>query len=293
MPKAFVNGFNIHYQSTGRGPTVVIIHGFTANSAFWYLTVVPLLASNFHIVTYDLRGHGMSDMPPRGYTSADMAFDLRALMDYLGLAKVHLVGHSFGAEVALQGAVRFPDRIKSLTVAEGRVRALQPIRPLGERPRWEMIRNKIEELGLTIPDEKAIAGSRLFEELGNIMWPNAWNPYAPPNQVYGPMGLGAWRRRSVERWIQLFCTTTADEDLSTAAGLTPEKIRRIRQPVFAIYGDRSGFLATLRALCRLLPRCRTTIVPGVGHLLPVVAPRVFVQSLRGFLTCDQRSVGLN
>jgi pimeloyl-ACP methyl ester carboxylesterase len=290
MPTASVNGVRLHYQTTGQGPTVVIIHGFTANSAFWYLTVVPLLARDFHVITYDLRGHGRSDMPPRGYTSADMALDLRGLLDHLGVAQAHLIGHSFGGEIALQCAVRFPERARSVVLAEGRVRALQPVRPLHDRPRWEEIRRKIEELGIAIPNDRA-GGSRLFEELANQMWPNAWNGYLPAQQVYGPLGLGAWRRRSVERWIQLFCTTTADQDLATPAGLTPEKIRRIRQPVFAIYGDRSGFLATLRALRKLLPGCRTTIVPGVGHLLPVVAPRIFAQNVRSFLrVAGQRNV---
>lgn len=288
MPKVNVNGVNLHYQTTGRGPTVVIIHGFTANSAFWYFTVVPLLAQDFHVITYDLRGHGRSDMPPRGYTSADMALDLRGLLDQLDVAKAHVIGHSFGGEIGLQCAVRFPERVRSLTLAEGRVRALQPIRPLQNRPRWEVIRHKIEELGVSIPNDKA-GGGRLFEELANQMWPNGWDGYIPEQQAFGPFGLGTWRKRSVEQWIQLFCTTTADSDLATPAGLTTEKIRRIRQPVFAIYGGHSGFLATLRALRRLLPSCRTMIVPGVGHLLPVVAPRVFAHNVRTFMSTAGRS----
>lgn len=293
MPKINVNGVNFHYQITGRGPTVVIIHGFTANSAFWYFTVVPLLAQDFRVITYDLRGHGRSDMPSNGYSSADMAGDLLGMMDKLEIGKAHVVGHSFGGEIGLQCAVRFPERVRSLTLAEGRVRALQPIRPLQNRPRWQAIRRKIEELGVAIPNGEQ-QGGRLFEELANQMWPNAWEDYIAGQQGFGPFGLGAWRRRSVERWIQLFCTTTADADLATTAGLTPEKIRRVRQPVFAIYGDHSGFLATLRALRRLLPSCQTMIIPGAGHLLPVVVPRIFANNVRAFLSSvGQRSALAN
>jgi pimeloyl-ACP methyl ester carboxylesterase len=283
MPKINVNGVNLHYQITGRGPTVIIIHGFTANSAFWYFTVVPLLAQDFRVITYDLRGHGRSDMPPNGYSSAEMALDLLGMMDQLEIGKAHVIGHSFGGEIGLQCAVHFPERVRSLTLAEGRVRALQPIRSLQNRPRWQIIRRKIEELGIEIPNGSE-KGGRLFEELANQMWPNGWDDYIPGQQAFGPFGLGAWRRRSVERWIQLFCTTTANSDLATPAGLTPEKIQRVRQPVFAIYGDRSGFLATLRALRRLLPSCQTIIIPGAGHLLPVVAPRIFANNVRAFLS---------
>ena len=81
MPKAKINGLTVHYQQMGLGPDLVMIHGLFANLAFWYLSVLPALARNFRVTVYDLRGHGYSDMPQRGYTSFDMAADLHALLD--------------------------------------------------------------------------------------------------------------------------------------------------------------------------------------------------------------------
>ena len=79
MPYADVNGIRIHYQQTGEGPDVVLLHGFTGNLAIWiFIDIVDTLSSDFRVTTYDIRGHGNSDVPPSGYTSADMAADLRS-----------------------------------------------------------------------------------------------------------------------------------------------------------------------------------------------------------------------
>ena len=73
MPKALVDGFHLHYQQFGEGPHVVMVHGITGNLAIWHLEIVPALLSKYRITTYDLRGHGYSDVPPTGYTTADHA----------------------------------------------------------------------------------------------------------------------------------------------------------------------------------------------------------------------------
>src|SRR5688572_18986820 len=103
MPFARVNGLRVHYQTSGRAARkLVIVHGFTGNSAGYYLTIVPLLARDFQVITYDLRGHGKTDMPPSGYTSAQLAADLHALLNFFDFDAVHVMGHSFGGEVALE-----------------------------------------------------------------------------------------------------------------------------------------------------------------------------------------------
>jgi pimeloyl-ACP methyl ester carboxylesterase len=118
MPKAFVNGINIHYQETGAGSHLVLIHGLTGTLAAWQLGILPSLTDRFQVLAYDLRGHGHSDMPPSGYTSADMARDLLALFDERGIAQTHLVGHSFGGVVALHFAALHSDRVSALTISD-------------------------------------------------------------------------------------------------------------------------------------------------------------------------------
>src|SRR5262249_200893 len=101
MPHVELEGLKFHYQQSGKGPHVVLRHGFTGNLAMWLLSgIVPSLANRFRVTTYDLRGHGASDAPPTGYTSRDMAADLARLADALQLGPALMVGHSFGGVVA-------------------------------------------------------------------------------------------------------------------------------------------------------------------------------------------------
>src|SRR3954451_2937704 len=77
MPKILANGLNLHYLQVGSGPHVIMVHGLTGNLAVWHFTAIPALRERYRITTFDLRGHGRSDMPPTGYTTRAMAEDLR------------------------------------------------------------------------------------------------------------------------------------------------------------------------------------------------------------------------
>ncbi len=64
MPKAtLTSGLRLHYQQVGEGPDLVMVHGLTGNLAVWHLRIVPELADRYRVLTYDLRGHGHSDVP--------------------------------------------------------------------------------------------------------------------------------------------------------------------------------------------------------------------------------------
>jgi pimeloyl-ACP methyl ester carboxylesterase len=102
MPKAFVNGINIHYVQTGRGSDLVLIHGIASNLGQWQLNILPRLVEDFRVTMYDLRGHGYSDMPPSGYTANHMVGDFAGLMDYLGIERASILGHSYGGKEALR-----------------------------------------------------------------------------------------------------------------------------------------------------------------------------------------------
>src|SRR3954449_1244591 len=106
MPELIANGVRFHYQQSGQGPDVVLLHAVTSNLAVWLFTGLPdALAGEFRVTAYDFRGHGASDVTPAGYTSAAMADDYRRLHAALGLGPALLVGHSFGAVVATHAAV--------------------------------------------------------------------------------------------------------------------------------------------------------------------------------------------
>jgi N-formylmaleamate deformylase len=94
------NGIRIHYYRTGGDkPPLVLAHGLSDDALCWR-RVVNALAPSYDVVFYDMRGHGLSEAPPAGYTPADRASDLVGLVETLGLDRVRLLGHSLGAETA-------------------------------------------------------------------------------------------------------------------------------------------------------------------------------------------------
>ena len=95
-----------------------MVHGITGNLAVWHLHIVPALADRFRVLTYDLRGHGYSDTPPTGYSPDDMAEDLLELLDALELERPVVVGHSYGADIALYLAASHPERVREVVAIE-------------------------------------------------------------------------------------------------------------------------------------------------------------------------------
>ena len=77
MPKVSANGLNFHYQQSGAGPDVILIHGVTGDLSIWFLCqAMGTLGQSFRVTAYDLRGHGYSDLAKSGYTSAELAATL-------------------------------------------------------------------------------------------------------------------------------------------------------------------------------------------------------------------------
>ena len=127
---------------------VVFIHGLAASSAFWYAAGAQVLSLLGPGLLYDLRGHGRSEAPRTGYSATEMARDLRGLLDAKGIAAAHLVAHSFGGMIALLFALHAPDRVRSLVLADVRVRALQERLSLPKRSIPPRLARRLTEIGV-------------------------------------------------------------------------------------------------------------------------------------------------
>jgi pimeloyl-ACP methyl ester carboxylesterase len=99
------------------GPPLVLLHGIGSRAASW-LPVAPMLGERFHLYAPDLRGHGESDKPDRGYGIPDYAADLAALLDTLGLERPLVLGHSLGSLVALEWAAGHPGRAARIALED-------------------------------------------------------------------------------------------------------------------------------------------------------------------------------
>ncbi len=113
---AEVNGVRLHYVIGGRGPAVVLLHGFPETWWTWR-QVMPLLAQSHTVIAPDLRGIGCSSLAPAGYDAQTLARDVHGLVASLGLPRVALVGHDLGGWVAYAYGRQYREEVSHLVLS--------------------------------------------------------------------------------------------------------------------------------------------------------------------------------
>ena len=115
MPLLQRGAFATYFEEAGQGEPVVLICGFGAELQAWRFNL-PELGKRFRVVTFDNRGAGRSGAPDEPYSLEQMADDLAALMDHLGIPAAGLLGWSMGGMIAQLFAVKYPARVRSLAL---------------------------------------------------------------------------------------------------------------------------------------------------------------------------------
>lgn len=281
----------LNYQQTGSGTPATFVHGLGTNLAFWYLGPGRYLSDDLNMLLYDLRGHGRSSMPGSGYTLDAMVGDLHALHQKLGINTTHLVGHSYGARVALAYALRHPEAVKSLTLADTQIRRLQPNIRLRDWPHWPVWKQELLAQGATnLPDDDKIIDFTLLAELSRYMGNAAKGPGVPGLGARAGgrrrinMGARKMGQRGQQNWQDLLAKTSADNELHDEGPLSADAISELSVPTLLLYGKLSHCVPTSEVLLDLMPNARRMLIPGAGHFFPVVKPRLFARAFSEFRT---------
>ena len=270
MPKISANGLETHYMRMGRGTeNLIMLHGLTGNLAMWHLRMVGRLQKDFRIVTYDLRGHGYTEMPPTGYTTKHLVEDLKGLLDALEIERTSLVGHSFGSDVALHFALLYPERVNKIIAMEPGLAAMVHTRNREEWEGWRYWREALGEFGIDVPKEHYFDYEYMLKLSLKVP------------KVFGP---ATGRERKPEPLLKLLDTTTLIDDYEKVDGFTLEKVEQIHTPVKLVYGENSAFLATYDYLKEHLPNCEPGLLPSSkwGHFGPLEFPDLLAQQIRDF-----------
>jgi pimeloyl-ACP methyl ester carboxylesterase len=252
------------YVVEGAGPPVLLIHGVGARRDTWD-GVVAALGGRFTTIRYDLRGHGEATRAPGPYSAALFAADARALLDHLGLARAHVVGHSLGGLVAQQLALDAParvDRLVLLSTVGGRTE---------EERRRVMERLAVVEHG--IPGEHFHRSlDRWFTDAFRQANPELLEQYAARNMENDPACYAAAYR-------VLATTDLADE------------LHRIQAPTLVATGE--GDIGSNPRMAQLIhdqiPGSRLQVLPGLRHSILVEAPERVARLIAEFL--DGRESG--
>lgn len=114
MPKKKINNVNIHYELKGEGGEIIAFLNGVAMSTPWWEPQVKAVKDNYRVLLHDFRGQGQSTLDPKNFTFEQHADDFNKLLEELDINKVHIVGVSYGAEVAMVFALKYPEKISSL-----------------------------------------------------------------------------------------------------------------------------------------------------------------------------------
>ncbi len=111
-----VNNVDIRYVVAGTGPAVLLLHGYGSSLDIWLPRVLPRLARNHRVIAIDMKGFGFSGRPPGDYTPRAHARIAWSVLDKLGVKDVAIVGHSWGASVALRMALQRQKRVRRVAL---------------------------------------------------------------------------------------------------------------------------------------------------------------------------------
>lgn len=251
MPVEIINGRKVHVQTVGTGPDVVIVHGLLSSITSWYFAVAPALATEYRVLMYDLRGHGLSEFSKSGYGLKSMTGDLSDVVTcHAGSAPIVLIGHSYGAVIALRYALDHPERVRRLVLVE-------PPLPVISADWVEKFRKQSTQDFVAALPPLLQAGLKAFAKR--------------------PLKLGA-------KAMRLSTQSTIVDDLLAESDMADDELATLQCPALLCCGTRSNevFQETSVRLLRVLPNVRLQMIEG-DHYLPEEAPGPLTQAIREFL----------
>ena len=260
MSVANIRDLRMSYDVTGDGPAVVLLHGYPLNRSMWGEQIAAL-RDGYRVVAPDLRGHGETEATEEPATMEEMAADVAALMDELGINSAVIGGLSMGGYVALAFARRFPERVRALVLADTRPQA-----------DTEDVKGKREEQAQTALREG-------MNPIADTMLPKLFPPAALRENV------GA-----VERVRRMILTTKPQGAASASRGMASRAdqtqfLPKINAPTLVIVGGEDTVTppADAELMRREIPDARLETIEGAGHLPNIERPIEFSHALRHFL----------
>jgi 3-oxoadipate enol-lactonase len=257
MPNANVGNLRIHYERGGQGPLVVLLHGIGSNARSWGHQLQGL-ADEYDVVAWDMRGYGSSSDPEGPYSMADVAGDLAGLLDHLGFEKAHIGGLSMGGVVAQELYRHYPQRVRSLVLAD--TSAGQ--RALDEEERQRRL-------------EQRLSGAAEPAGLARQRTPQLLSPDAPPDVVSEAESIMAEIHPDGYRLAASAFSETDERDL----------LPGIEVPTLVLWGENDTVCTRqdVEVLASNIKGAQFEVIPRAGHLSNQENPEAFNDAIRRFL----------
>ncbi len=251
MPRAQVNGIEIDYEDGGRGPAVLLSHGYSATGRMW-TPQRPALEPKFRLITWDMRGHGQTESPgdPAAYSEPLTVADIRGLLQFLRIDRAVVGGLSLGGYMSLAFYRQHPEMVRALVICDSG----PGYRNADARSAWnQRARDRARDLETRGLDALTGASREMREAMGH--------------------------HRSAQGLAHAARGMLAQEDASVIDSLSA-----IRVPTLIVLGDRdTGFVAPSEYMAKKIPGARLEVIKDAGHSSNLDQPEAFNRVLLDFL----------
>lgn len=257
MNFAHINGCLLHYRLSGPvgAPVLTFVNSLGTDARIWD-RLIDRLNVSYRCLSFDKRGHGLSDSPAGEYRLEDHLDDLEGLLAHTDITRTAIIGVSIGGLIAQGLALRAPERIAALVLCNTAPR-------LGEPRTW------------TARIEQARADG--LEPMADDIMARWFSPGFRSGQ---PHELRGWRNLFLRTDVTGYaatCATLRDADLSG-------EISAIEMPTLVIAGDADlAAPVELVRTCLAIPASQLKVLAGVGHLPPIERPALLSDVITEFL----------
>jgi pimeloyl-ACP methyl ester carboxylesterase len=269
------NGVALHYVEQGRGTPLILVHGSLSDGRYWNEAASDF-AKHYRVIAYSRRYNFPNTNPSRsGYSAIADADDLSALISRLRLGKVYVVGHSYGAFAALFLAVKHPEQLRKVVLAEPpAVSLLNDLpgdeAPIGHATYADIQRRMVKPMEAEFRKGEREAGVATFVDYV-FNDPRAWDKFSTSSKQATML--------DAHEWDVMMTRGTLFPHIDPAA------VSLIRLPVLIMSGGKSyPFLRLIdRELARLIPGSKHFVLPRDGHQMWYQDPVLCARTVEAFL----------
>jgi len=268
---AKIEGKKLHYLTAGRGPTLILLHGYTQTSRMWR-PLIDKLKEKFTVIAPDLPGIGDSDIPKDGSDMKTAAIRIHALARALGVAKARVVGHDIGLMVAYAYAAQFPDEVEKLAVMDAFLPGVTG---------WELAYNNANmwHFRFNGPTPEALVKGR-----EKIYFAYFWNQLAADRKRSLPTAdrnayVAAYSRSGRMRagWAYFAAWPDTAKDFEQMAAT------KLTMPVLAISGEKASAAILGPQMRHVATNVKVIDLKDTGHWLMEERPEETMEALIAFL----------
>jgi len=281
-----VEGAELYYREVGQGTAIIVLHGGPDFDQSYLLPEMDRLADSFHLIYYDQRGRGRSaeGVKPEDVTLESEMADLDRVRQYFHLDKVTLLGHSWGTVLALEYALRHPERVSRLVLMDPAPASAEDVN--------QFRKERLEKWPVLMELKKAIAETAAYKEADPeavvAYYRQHFKPGFARSEAYERLIL-KMQARFIEQGKEGILKSRAVEDrlvnetwASPAGYNLHPRLKNLDIPTLVITGDHDFFPFAAEHIAQAIPKARLVTLRDCGHFPYLECPVPLREQINAF-----------